>query len=212
VISVLLTLWKCCLLSLQFLEIVIFLHHVCFSLPCYNHYSPNLSSFALQSGIQISAAVLRALPMQVVAHLMNFISKAVILDLPLVLLSRFYCCKVAFDELTGKNFSYFIFLTSEVQIHVTLFIRAFDIRGFISVLRGTLVSYPRPNFKPVPFVELFPGLSGNVMQMISLASKNSGASLTSKWRLLYLSRFTRFFYTQRLAGTQPPCTTRVTCR
>jgi hypothetical protein len=34
------------------------------------------------------------------------------------------------------------------------------------------------------------------MQMVSLASKNSGASLTSKWRL---------------AGTQPPCITRGTC-
>jgi hypothetical protein len=27
------------------------------------------------------------------------------------------------------------------------------------------------------------------MQMISLAPKNSGASLTSKWRLLYVFRF-----------------------
>jgi hypothetical protein len=34
--------------------------------------------------------------------------------------------------------------------------------------------------KPVTGVEPSPGLSGNVMQMISLASNNSGATLTSK--------------------------------
>jgi hypothetical protein len=65
--------------------------------------------------------------------------------------------------------------------------------------------------KPVTCVEPSPGLSGNVMQMISLASKNSGASLTSKWRLLYVSRVTRFRYTRRFAGTRHPRITRVAC-
>jgi hypothetical protein len=37
---------------------------------------------------------------------------------------------------------------------------------------------------PITCVEPSPGLSWNVMQMIGLASNNSGASLTSKWRLL----------------------------
>jgi hypothetical protein len=64
--------------------------------------------------------------------------------------------------------------------------------------------------KPITCVEHSPDLSGNVMQMISLTSKSSGASLTSKWRLLYISRFPRFQYTRRFAGTQPPCITRVT--
>jgi hypothetical protein len=65
--------------------------------------------------------------------------------------------------------------------------------------------------KPVTCVEPFAVLSGNVMQMTSLASKNSGASLTSKWRLLHVSRFTRFCCTRRFAGTEPPCITRVAC-
>jgi hypothetical protein len=65
--------------------------------------------------------------------------------------------------------------------------------------------------KPLTWVEPTRGLSENVMQMISLASKNSGASLTSKWRLLYVSLFTRFRYTRRFVGTQPPCKERVTC-
>jgi hypothetical protein len=41
-----------------------------------------------------------------------------------------------------------------------------------------------------------PGLSGYVMQMISLAAENSGASLASKLLLLYVSRFTCFQYTR----------------
>jgi hypothetical protein len=65
--------------------------------------------------------------------------------------------------------------------------------------------------KPVACVEPSPGLPGNEMQMISLASKNSGASLTSRWLLLYVSRFTRFRYKRRFAGTQPPRITKVTC-
>jgi hypothetical protein len=35
--------------------------------------------------------------------------------------------------------------------------------------------------KPITGVETSLGLSWNVMQTISLASENSGASLTSKW-------------------------------
>jgi hypothetical protein len=54
-------------------------------------------------------------------------------------------------------------------------------------------------------------LSRNVMQMISLVSEKSDASLTAKWRFLYVSRFTHFEYTRRFAGTQPLCITRVTC-
>jgi hypothetical protein len=41
--------------------------------------------------------------------------------------------------------------------------------------------------KPITCVKPSPRLSGNAMQMISLASENSGASLTSKWGLLYVS-------------------------
>jgi hypothetical protein len=63
--------------------------------------------------------------------------------------------------------------------------------------------------KPITCVEPSPGLSGNVIQMISLVSENSGSSLTSRWRLLFLSRFTRFRYTRRFAGTRPPRITRV---
>jgi hypothetical protein len=65
--------------------------------------------------------------------------------------------------------------------------------------------------KPITCTELPPGLSGNVMQLISLASKNYGASLISKCRLLYVSRFMSFRYTRRFLGTLPPCITRVTC-
>jgi hypothetical protein len=64
--------------------------------------------------------------------------------------------------------------------------------------------------KPIIRVETSPGLSENVMQMISLATKNFGISLTSKWQFLYVSRFTRFPYTRRFTGTQPPCIPRVT--
>jgi hypothetical protein len=68
-----------------------------------------------------------------------------------------------------------------MQIQATLVTRTFAIRGFLSVQWGVLISDPRLNFK-----------SGNAMQIISLTSKNSGASLTSKWRLLYVFRFARF--------------------
>jgi hypothetical protein len=64
--------------------------------------------------------------------------------------------------------------------------------------------------KPNSCVEPSPGLSENAMQMINLASKNCGASLTSKWRLFCVFHFTRFRYTRRFARTQPPCITRVT--
>jgi hypothetical protein len=63
--------------------------------------------------------------------------------------------------------------------------------------------------KPITCVEPSPRLSGNVMQMISESSKNSGASLTSKWWLLHVYRLTRFRYTRRFAGTRPPRITRV---
>jgi hypothetical protein len=73
-----------------------------------------------------------------------------------------------------------------IQIQVTLVLRTITIRvfaypRFISVSWGTLLSYPRPNFKAYYLRQPSPGLSGNVMQMISLSSKNRGASLTSKW-------------------------------
>jgi hypothetical protein len=63
--------------------------------------------------------------------------------------------------------------------------------------------------KPPAWDEPSSGLLGNVMQMISLTSKNSGTSLTLKWRLLYVFRFTRFRYKRRFAGTQSPCKTGV---
>jgi hypothetical protein len=65
--------------------------------------------------------------------------------------------------------------------------------------------------KLVTCIRLSPGLSGKVMQMISRASKNSGAILTSKWRLLYVSHFTRFHYKRRFAGTRPPRITSLLC-
>jgi hypothetical protein len=34
---------------------------------------------------------------------------------------------------------------------------------------------------PVTCIEPSPGLSGNVMQVVGLAAKNSGATLTGKW-------------------------------
>jgi hypothetical protein len=84
-------------------------------------------------------------------------------------------------------------------------------RFYFSIMRS--IKYPTRGqiLKSVTCVEPCPGLSGNVMQMISLASKNYGASLTSKWQLLYVSRFTRFRYTRRLTGMEPPCISRVTC-
>jgi hypothetical protein len=64
------------------------------------------------------------------------------------------------------------------------------IRAFLSVLSGASISYPRPNFKAYYLRRTF-----------SRLIKNSNSSLTSKWRLLYVSRFTRFRYTRRFAGT-----------
>jgi hypothetical protein len=75
--------------------------------------------------------------------------------------------------------------------------------GHQYLIRGRII-------KPVTCVEPFPSSSGNVMQMMILASKNSGSSLTSKWRLLLLSCFMRFHYTRRFAGTQSPCIAKVT--
>jgi hypothetical protein len=37
--------------------------------------------------------------------------------------------------------------------------------------------------KPVTCIETFSVLSGSVMKVVGLAWKNSGASLTSEWRL-----------------------------
>jgi hypothetical protein len=48
--------------------------------------------------------------------------------------------------------------------------------------------------KPIPYVEPSPGLSGNVVRMVSLASKNSEASVTSEGAVV-----TRFHQ-----GTQSP--------
>jgi hypothetical protein len=65
-------------------------------------------------------------------------------------------------------------------MQVTLVIRAFDVRGFIQYYE----EHQYPIRDQSTCVEPSPSLSGNVMQMKSLASQNSGASLTSKWRLL----------------------------
>jgi hypothetical protein len=48
--------------------------------------------------------------------------------------------------------------------------------------------------KPITYFELSPALSGIVIQMGSLASKNSGASLKSELQLFYVFRFMRFRY------------------
>jgi hypothetical protein len=44
-----------------------------------------------------------------------------------------------------------------------------------------------------------------------LSTKEFWRHLTSKWRLLRVSRFTHFRYTRRFEGTQSPCITRATC-
>jgi hypothetical protein len=64
--------------------------------------------------------------------------------------------------------------------------------------------------KPVSCVEPFPGLSGTVMQMISLSSKNSGYSLTSKCWLLYVCRFMFFSIarSRRTVAFETSCTSR----
>lgn len=46
--------------------------------------------------------------------------------------------------------------------------------------------------KPATYIEPSPGLLGNVMQMVSLASKNSVTSLRSKRFLLYVLHFRHF--------------------
>jgi hypothetical protein len=101
---------------------------------------------------------------------------------------------------------------------VTLVIRAFAIRVFayprfyFSIMRSVnSLSYPRPNFKAYYLLRTLSRLIRECETMVSLASEHFGITLTSKWRLLYVSRFTHFRYTWRLAGTQPPCITRVTC-
>jgi hypothetical protein len=48
-----------------------------------------------------------------------------------------------------------------------------------------------------------PDLTGVVIQKTSQASENSGASLTLKRELLYVSSFVRFRYTRPLSGIQP---------
>lgn len=74
--------------------------------------------------------------------------------------------------------------------------RAFAIRGRI--------------LKTLTCVELPPDLSVNVMQMISFASDNSGASLTTRW-WLYISHFTCFRYTRRFSETRLTCIIRAIC-
>jgi hypothetical protein len=68
---------------------------------------------------------------------------------------------------------------------------------FISILREASISQKQTNFKASNCVEPSPGLSRNVMHMISSASKNSGVSLMLKWLQLSFSRFTRFRHTRR---------------
>jgi hypothetical protein len=59
------------------------------------------------------------------------------------------------------------------DFHVYVFTHTF-------VSQEALISHQWPNFKVLPS----PGLSGYVMQMMSLASNNSGTSLTWKWLML----------------------------
>jgi hypothetical protein len=48
--------------------------------------------------------------------------------------------------------------------------------------------------------------------LISLIWKNCDASLTSEWRLLYVSHFMCFHYKWQFAGTQPTRVTGIACR
>jgi hypothetical protein len=103
-------------------------------------------------------------------------------------------------------------IVANKTLQATFVTRAFDIRVFayprfyINIItRNNILS------EHITCVKTSPGLSGNVIKIISLASKNSGASVTSKWRLLYVSRFTRFRYTRRHTGIKHPCITKVTC-
>jgi hypothetical protein len=64
---------------------------------------------------------------------------------------------------------------------------------------------------PITCVKLSPGLSEYVIQMISLASKNSGARLTSKWRLLYFLVLRVFVTRWDSQECNPPWIRRVNC-
>jgi hypothetical protein len=72
------------------------------------------------------------------------------------------------------------------------------IRGYTLTSLGASIFNPRQNFKAYytrgPLSRL---ISGDVMRSVSLASEDSDTSFTAQWRLLYVSRFTRFRYTRR---------------
>lgn len=47
----------------------------------------------------------------------------------------------------------------------------------------------------------------NALQMLSLATMNSGTSLTLKWPMVCVTRFRRFCYARRFVGEHPLCVT-----
>jgi hypothetical protein len=83
------------------------------------------------------------------------------------------------------------------QTHFAVSVLAYP--WFYSLSSRASISYPLPNFEPST------GLSGNVMQVIGLASRNSDVSLTSEWQLLYISLFIRFQYSRRFAVSRFAC-------
>jgi hypothetical protein len=95
-------------------------------------------------------------------------------------------------------------------VKVALIIHAFTIHIFC--ISAILFQYYEKHQYPIcgqilkciTCIKQSPHLSRNVMQMISLASKNSNASLTSKWQLLHTSNFRFFSYMLQFSGTQTP--------
>lgn len=114
--------------------------------------------------------------------------------------------------LNAYNHGYILISVTKIKsviIQVTLVVRALDILvfGVSSVSFQCHEEHQQPIrfpiLKRVSCIKTSPGSFGNIMQMLSLVSENSGASLTSKWRLLFVSRFTPFRYTLWFAWTQP---------
>jgi hypothetical protein len=115
-------------------------------------------------------------------------------------------CVVDMHSLTQQS------IVANKTLQATFVILAFDILVFAYPLFYiNIITRINMLSEHITCIETSPGLTGNVMKMISLASKNSGASLTSKWRLLFASCFTRFRYTWRPTGMKNPCITGVTC-
>jgi hypothetical protein len=86
---------------------------------------------------------------------------------------------------------------------MTLVIRAFAIRGFISVLWGASISYWRPNFKACYLRRTFSRLIREYDADAKLSIKEFWRQFNIKMAIVIRFRFTRFRYKRQFAGTQP---------